>query len=204
MGNDAFNLLVAGVGGQGNLVCSRVVAEAALRDGLRPVVGQTFGASRRGGTVFTHIRLSENHLVGPLIPSGQLDLVLGLEPLETLRAVVQFGGQRTEAIVCPRIVETLDTLSGIRRYPDLDEMRHALKDLCRRVLWLDGKECLRTGARRLNALMLGVLASWDRSPVSEASIRAGVETMPGDRKMNLQAFERGLALRRAVLGTSTE
>ena len=80
---DPFNILVAGVGGQGNLVCGRVLAEASVRSGLRPVVGDTFGASRRGGSVLTHLRIGKTDWA-PLIPKGEVDIILGLEPLEAL------------------------------------------------------------------------------------------------------------------------
>ena len=88
---DDYNILIAGVGGQGNLVCGRVLCEAALQNGLRPVAGETFGASRRGGTVLTHLRISTQDR-GPLIPKGRADLLLGMEPLETLRAASEYAG----------------------------------------------------------------------------------------------------------------
>jgi len=123
---DPFNILVAGVGGQGNLVCGRVLAEAAVQSGLRPVVGDTFGASRRGGSVLTHLRIGKTDW-GPLIPKGKADILLGLEPLEALRAAAEFAGERTVALVSKTKIPTVATNNEPTDYPAIERIIEQLK-----------------------------------------------------------------------------
>jgi indolepyruvate ferredoxin oxidoreductase beta subunit len=78
-----LNVLVTGVGGQGLLTLSSVLAEAALRRGLEAVVAETHGMSQRGGIVTVHVRLGRAE--APLIPSGAVDVMLGMELIEAAR-----------------------------------------------------------------------------------------------------------------------
>ena len=83
------NIIVAGVGGQGSILASHIIAEAAIKAGeqkkeqINVRVGETFGAAMRGGAVASHIRIGD--VYGPLVGKGKADLVLALEPLEGLR-----------------------------------------------------------------------------------------------------------------------
>ncbi|NWF95810.1 MAG: 2-oxoacid:acceptor oxidoreductase family protein [Candidatus Thorarchaeota archaeon] len=191
---DTFSIIVAGVGGQGGLSAGRVFAEAALSAGLNPIMGETFGASRRGGTVFTHIRLSA-HNVGPLVPAGELDLLLGLEPLEALRAAVEYSSRRTTAVVSMLEVQTLDTLSGVSDYPSRSAILEGLSSMTSRVIHVDPVEALGTtgGGPLLNAFMLGVVCTHAGLPFPMEHVEERVREMTGDSKLNTQAFRRGLA-----------
>ena len=159
---DPYSILVAGVGGQGNLVCGRIIAEAAVLQGLRPVVGDTFGASRRGGSVMTHIRLGKLDW-GPLIPRGGADVLLGFEPLEALRAAVKFAGERTVALVSMMSVPPTNVTSGDLSYPKIDSIQTELESLCRHVYMLDTEPVLeKLGSTRvLNSFMIGALSAID-------------------------------------------
>ena len=117
---DPFSILVSGVGGQGNLVCGRIIAEATVMQGLRPVVGDTFGASRRGGSVMTHIRIGKRDWA-PLIPKGEADVLLGFEPVEALRAAIRYAGERTIALVSMMPVPPSNVTSGNLSYPAVDD-----------------------------------------------------------------------------------
>jgi indolepyruvate ferredoxin oxidoreductase beta subunit len=138
---EPFNILVAGVGGQGNLVCGRVLAEAAVRQGLRPVVGDTFGASRRGGSVLTHLRLGTRDWA-PLIPQGEVDILLGLEPMEALRAGIEYAGKRTVALVSLTKIPTANVSSGEKEYPPLEKIAASLTEHCKQVNMLDAESAL--------------------------------------------------------------
>ncbi len=188
-----FNILVAGVGGQGNIVCGRVLAEAAVAIGRRPVIGETFGASRRGGSVFTHFRAAETD-VGPLIPGRGAHLILGLEPLEALRAATDYGNASTLIIVSALPVQTVLTVAAADRYPHIDDMMDSMKRICGRVIILDPGGALEgAGTHRvLNVFMLGALAGVGHGPLTESSIRRGIERTVGLGRANLIAYEAGL------------
>lgn len=78
-----MDLVVAGVGGQGNLLISRIIGETALRSGIDVKISETFGAAQRGAAVLSLVRLGENQ--SPTIPFGKADALLALEPAEALR-----------------------------------------------------------------------------------------------------------------------
>jgi indolepyruvate ferredoxin oxidoreductase beta subunit len=188
---DPFSILVAGVGGQGNLVCGRIIAEAAVIQGLRPVVGDTFGASRRGGSVLTHIRIGKQDW-GPLIPKGELDVLLGFEPLEALRAATKYTGENTVALVNTMPVPPVNVTSGDNSYPKIEDIERALQPLCKQVHLLDTDPVLkRLGSTRvLNSFMVGGLSSLKGIPLESKSLRDAVSKIL-DSEDNLTAFDEG-------------
>jgi len=192
---DPFNILVAGVGGQGNLVCGRVLADASAQSGLRPVVGDTFGASRRGGSVLTHLRIGKTDWA-PLIPRGEVDILLGLEPLEALRAAVEFAGDRTVAIISQTKIPTVDVNNEKYEYPSLEKIIDSLNKLCKEVIVLDAEETLtRIGSMKmLNSYILGAMGALTQSPLPLKIIRESLQSIFGSSSANITAFDEGAKL----------
>ena len=189
---DPFNIIVAGVGGQGNLVCGRVLAEASVLSGLRPVVGDTFGASRRGGSVLTHLRIGKTDWA-PVIPKGEVDILLGLEPLEALRAASRFAGDRTIAIVSQAKIPTVASNNETIEYPSLERIFESLNKLCKQVIVLDAAETLtQIGSMKLlNSFILGTMGAMTQSPLSLDVIRESLVCLFGPRSPNIAAFDEG-------------
>ncbi len=189
---DPFNILVAGVGGQGNLVCGRVLAEASVQSGLRPVVGDTFGASRRGGSVLTHLRIGKSDWAF-LIPMGEVDILLGLEPLEALRAALKFAGDRTVAIISQTKIPTVDVNNAEKEYPSLEKIIDSLNKLCKQVIILDAEEALtRIGSMKmLNSYILGAMGALTQSPLPIKVIRESLQSIFGSSSANIEAFDEG-------------
>jgi indolepyruvate ferredoxin oxidoreductase beta subunit len=181
-----------GVGGQGNLVCGRVLAEASAQSGLRPVVGDTFGASRRGGSVLTHLRIGKSDWA-PLIPKGEVDILLGLEPLESLRAASKYAGKRTIAIISQTKIPTVNVSDNEGEYPPLEKIIDSLNKICKEVIVLDAEEALtRIGSvRMLNSYILGAMGSLTKSPLSLEVIRDSLQTIFGSDSPNIVAFDEG-------------
>ncbi len=192
---DPFNILVAGVGGQGNLVCGRVLAEASVQSGLRPVVGDTFGASRRGGSVLTHLRIGKTDWA-PLIPKGEVDILLGLEPLEALRSALDFAGNRTVAIISQTKIPTVDANNEEREYPSLDKITELLNKLCKQVIVLDAEETLtKIGSMRmLNSYILGAMGALTQNPLPQQIIRKSLQSIFDSSSENIVAFDEGAKL----------
>ncbi len=78
------NILLCGVGGQGTVLASKLIATAAMKKGLSVMSAETIGMAQRGGSVFSHIRIGEN-LRSPMIAEGSADIILGFEPGEAVR-----------------------------------------------------------------------------------------------------------------------
>jgi indolepyruvate ferredoxin oxidoreductase beta subunit len=190
-----FNILVAGVGGQGNLVCGRIIAEAAVLEGLRPVIGDTFGASRRGGSVLTHIRIGESDW-GPLVPKREAHVILGLEPMEALRASIDYAGENT-TVMMSDIIVPIASVGLIRQtYPETDLICNALESIIPKSsihLINVEKTAQDLGSTRVaNAFMVGTLTAID-TPLTKTSLHRATKMILGHDEKNLTAFERGAA-----------
>jgi indolepyruvate ferredoxin oxidoreductase beta subunit len=118
---DPQNIIVSGVGGQGNMVASLILASAAVKGDLYVSAGETYGAAQRGSSVMSHVRVSKKGGYGPLIPKGMAHIVLGFEPTECLRAVGEFGNEKTKVFVNPKPVYSIDVLSGGAKYPSIEK-----------------------------------------------------------------------------------
>jgi indolepyruvate ferredoxin oxidoreductase beta subunit len=111
---ESLDILLAGVGGQGILLISRVLGEAAIRSGVHFVMSEVHGMAQRGGVVTSHIRLGEVH--GPLISRGTADVLVALEPVESLRAI-EMAGAGTTVISTTRRVIPFTVAVGGDEYP---------------------------------------------------------------------------------------
>ncbi|MFW9842861.1 MAG: indolepyruvate oxidoreductase subunit beta [Candidatus Thorarchaeota archaeon] len=189
--SDPFSILVAGVGGQGNLVCGRIIAEAAVMQGLRPVVGDTFGASRRGGSVLTHIRIGTQDWA-PLIPQGEVDILLGFEPVEALRAATKYAGERTVALVSSLPVPPSSVTTGSLAYPEITDIDGALDSLCKEVHLLDTAPVMNRlkSTRVLNTYMIGVLSVLQELPIESKNLEKAISSLL-DSDKDLEAFNEG-------------
>jgi indolepyruvate ferredoxin oxidoreductase beta subunit len=188
---DPYSILIAGIGGQGNLVCGRIIAEAAVIQGLRPVVGDTFGASRRGGSVVTHIRIGKQDWA-PLIPKGEADVLLGFEPVEALRAATKYAENKTIAIVSITPVPPSNVTSGNLIYPNIEDIQEELESICQQVYMLDTEPVLKNlgSTYVLNSYMIGAFSALIGGPISPKNLRVAISNIL-ESKSDLDAFDQG-------------
>ena len=189
-----FNMIVAGVGGQGSVLASHIVAEAAVTLGLRARVGETFGASQRGGKVHSHVRIGED-VYGPLCPERSLDILVGLEPNETLRLAIPYVNKDTYIITNTRKIPSMDVNIGADEYPQIDEIVANLNKLSETVVAFDATDLAIAAGnpQTMNVVMLGALASSGRLPYESEVLREAVmqRVPPRTRDVNLKAFSLG-------------
>jgi len=117
-----YDLIVAGVGGQGVLSMAAIIGNAAIAQGLLAKLSEVHGMAQRGGAVNAHLRLSDRPIESDLIPRGTADLVLGLEPVETLRYLEYLAPHGT-------LVTTSCPLVNIPDYPDPAEVLEQVRRL---------------------------------------------------------------------------
>ena len=190
---DPLNLIITGVGGQGNVLASHIVASAGIKEELYVTVGETYGASQRGGAVMRHVRFSSQAQCSPLISEGQADIVVGLEPVEALRVMAEFGNPKTRVIVSPRPIYPIWVLSGQAKYPPIEEILGKLEELADRVHVVDvsedGEALVGT-----NVLMIGALAASGLLPIPIESFEEAMKEIlaPKDLEMNFQTFRKGM------------
>jgi indolepyruvate ferredoxin oxidoreductase beta subunit len=190
---DPLNLIITGVGGQGNVLASHIVASAGIKEELYVTVGETYGASQRGGAVMSHVRFSSQAQCSPLISEGQADIVVGLEPVEALRVMAEFGNPKTRVIVSPRPIYPIWVLSGQAKYPPIEEILGKLEELADRVQVVnvseDGEALVGT-----NVLMIGALAASGLLPIPIETFEEAMREIlaPKDLEMNFQTFRKGM------------
>ncbi len=194
---DPLNLVVTGVGGQGNVLIAQMIGRALVEDGYHVTIGETYGASQRGGAVMSHVRISHTAGYGPLIPEGTAHVILGLEPLETLRVLAQYGNPDVVVIANSRPVQPLAVSTGAARYPERDQILGTLRQLSARSALIDATDiALELGAGILaNVVMLGALAGSGTLPCGAEPLQAELRRSlaPGHLELNLLAFRRGMS-----------
>jgi indolepyruvate ferredoxin oxidoreductase beta subunit len=186
-----MDLLVAGVGGQGVVLASDIISETALAAGYDVKKTDTLGMAQRGGSVVSHVRLSEK-VRSPLIKEGEVDLLLSFEKLEAARWS-HYLKPGAIAIVNTYEQPPLSVSLGQENYPADDEIAAALKSRTDQVYFIDGnKRAEELGnVRTLNIYMLGcfsVFAPLDVEVWKDSISRRLPERL---REINLTAFAMG-------------
>ncbi|KKM10094.1 hypothetical protein SY88_15760 [Clostridiales bacterium PH28_bin88] len=191
------NIVITGVGGQGNVLASQMVALTAAECGFRVTVGETFGASQRGGSVMSHVRLFRHEALGPLIPKGSADIVMGFEPLETLRILKEYGNPGTAVIMNTRPVYPLGVLIGETSYPSLDAVVEVVRRMSRELQTVEATQLAMEAGNAVaaNMVMVGALAGSGLLPVAEGDYRRVIAgQFRGEvLDLNLKAFQLGVA-----------
>ncbi len=192
---DPFNIIIGGVGGQGNVLASQILGEMLLAQGYVITIGETYGASQRGGAVMSHLRISRRDQFSPLIPEGQCDLLVALEPVEALRILDHYGNPRVMTLLNTRPIQPLDVISGNATYPEVSKVIAEIKGLSRRVWTLNATEvALEMGDPIFsNIIMLGALSAIDVLPINRQEFETVIRELLSSRTLdeNLKAFDRG-------------
>jgi len=194
---DPLNLIITGVGGQGNVMISLIIGNALVRDGFLVTIGETYGASQRGGPVMSHMRISQNTQYSPFIPDGCADIILGMEPVETLRMLGKYGNPNVITIINPRPIYSIDVTGGHSQYPELDKLIETIKELsCQTWLINATEEAQKMGSHMFaNAILIGALTGSGVLPLDKKSVEPILrETFPKEIETNLLAFNKGLKL----------
>jgi indolepyruvate ferredoxin oxidoreductase beta subunit len=182
------DVVLAGVGGQGVLSVAAILAEAARRDGLAVKQGEIHGMSQRGGAVQATLRISDHQIESDLIMRGGADLIVGLEPLESLRYVdyLAVGGT---------LLTASDPLENIPDYPPLDEVHARVRRVPGSVIVDARALAVEAGSpRAANVVMVGAAGIFlPLSPqILEGAVRDGF-ARKGRRvaEVNLRALAAG-------------
>jgi indolepyruvate ferredoxin oxidoreductase beta subunit len=194
---DPYNIVITGVGGQGNVMASRVLSNMLVRRGFRVTIGETFGMSQRGGSVMSHIRVSADNVWSPQIPKGRADMIVAIEPVEALRVLSGYGNPDVKVLVNMRPIYPVGVITGEEEYPALERIREAVAGLSETAFFLDATaEAIKLGNPILgNIVMIGAVAGLGVLPIGrdifETVIREGMT--PSRVESNLRAFAVGEA-----------
>jgi indolepyruvate ferredoxin oxidoreductase beta subunit len=193
---DCLNVIITGVGGQGNILASHILASAAIADGFHTVIGETYGQSQRGGAVMSHVRISKEMEYGPLIPRGGAHVIVGLEPMETLRVAAIYANPQTKVIVNPRPNYPLMVLYGAQEYPEVDELLARINDMTDEVKVVESTELAKEAGEAMasNVVMVGALAGSGWVPIPAETFTDVLEEVIPKKilSINQRAFQLGV------------
>jgi len=194
---DPYNLIITGVGGQGNVLASKLIGNMLSDKGYYVTIGETFGASQRGGSVMSHLRISSESILSPQIPRGKAHMVVALEPTEALRVLQEYGNPAVKVITNTRAVYSVGVICGELNYPSGDDLRRWMEKLTKAHWFIDAtEEAVKLGNPILgNVLLVGALAGVGDLPLDRDGFREVMaRTMPPDKlELNVTAFDKGLA-----------
>jgi len=192
---DPLNIILAGVGGQGNVMASRVLANMLSIKGHKITIGETFGMSQRGGSVMSHIRVSDTSTWSPQIPKGRADILIALEPIEALRVMRIYGNPDVKVLVNTRPIHPVGVIAGDFDYPSLETIQKALSALTPNVWMLDATdEAMKLGNPILsNIIMIGAVVGLNLLPLGAVEFKAAIRNFFPEKllSVNQQAFEIG-------------
>ncbi|MBP1767151.1 MAG: indolepyruvate oxidoreductase [Candidatus Aminicenantes bacterium] len=189
------DIILAGVGGQGIISIAYVIASAALEEGFDVKQAEVHGMSQRGGAVQSHLRLSPGRIWSDLIPQGEADLVLSVEPLEALRYLDYL---RPDGMV----IASRAPFINIKNYPDLETVLSKIREIPRHLIIDSEKLAKEAGSSRTqNMVLLGAAAG--RLMVKEENLIRFIKALferHGENivSANLKAFALGQAVAAAA------
>jgi indolepyruvate ferredoxin oxidoreductase beta subunit len=190
---DEFNVVLAGVGGQGILLAAEVLGTAAIKEGLNVQVSEIHGMAQRGGAVVSAIRIGERAL-SPTVLEGQADVLVGFEPIETLRSL-RFASEKTLVIMNKSQITPTELTAKKLKYPSMKEILDKIHRFTKKIVVLDAAKLARKAGNILteNVVLIGALAATEKLPMkNESIVEALRELVPAKHlDTNLKAFEFG-------------
>ena len=192
-----INILISGVGGQGNVLLERIIGMSAINEGCSIKAADTFGAAQRGGSVLSHLRIG-SEVSSSLVPQGKCHILLGLEPGEALNTATKFLCKNGLIIVNTFPIFPAKVRVGEWTYPPIEKILMLLEELTSNVIALDATALARqaTGsARAMNIVLLGVLTGSGILPIRPDTVRRAIEETTGKfTRESIKAFDAGFGI----------
>lgn len=197
--NDTFNIMFAGVGGQGLMLLSAILGKAAINTGLKVMTGEQHGLSQRQGSIYVHFRIGDP--ISPLIPYGKADMMIAMEASEALR-YVEYLKEGGVVIMSNRIMPSVTETEKVAldkekktKYLTVDDIVKKLEEVTSRIILLDSLNlAVQAGnARTENSVLIGATAACEEFPISAEEVRKAVLALvpPKTVNANSKAFDLG-------------
>jgi len=189
-----FRLVIAGVGGQGTLLASRLIAQSSIDTGLPVKIGETYGMAQRGGPVMGHIQIGEG-AESPQIRPGEADALLGFEIGEAVRRGVTYLKEGSLALVNTRKFPPVEVISGMMEYPSEDSLLSLLGEVTSDIVKFDATALAEEAGDAIatNMVMLGAIVESGKLPFDEEVVTAAMRgsIRATYLEINLKAFRMG-------------
>ncbi|MFA6803804.1 MAG: indolepyruvate oxidoreductase subunit beta, partial [Candidatus Methanomethylophilaceae archaeon] len=166
-----YTIQIVGVGGQGVLLASMVLGNAAMKAGYKVAMSEVHGMAQRGGSVLSTLRFGDE-VISPLEAVGGADLIMGFEPVETCRNI-SLGNRDTEILMNLDPVYPSMVAAGFEEYPDIEDLVAAIKKVSDKVTTIEATStAVKAGkAVAANAVMIGAVAAVKDFPISKALLK---------------------------------
>jgi len=196
-----ISIILAGVGGQGIILASDILGEAARLDGYKVSITETKGLAQRGGSVLSFIRIYKNGFVSPIIPLNSADILIGFELLESLRRI-NYLRKDGVAILNTRRIDPINVKMRMHNYPSFDAIRREFNKLTDKIYIINAYEiAAKVGSTRSeNIVLLGFATGLSALPLSQESIIEAMKSrIPGRYlEVNIKAFQLGMNFAKKV------
>ena len=146
------DIILCGVGGDGIVSVAKIISDAALNLGMNVKQSEIHGMSQRGGSVFSHLRISSDPIFADVIPEGKADIILSSEPMEALRYLPFLAPDGV-------VITNSDPFVNIKNYPDIEKVNAELKKLPKCVSF-NANEIAKSLGARGNMVLLGAAAPY--------------------------------------------
>lgn len=194
-----YTIQIVGVGGQGVLLASMVLGNAAMRAGHEVAMSEVHGMAQRGGSVLSTLRFGKG-VISPLEASGGADLIMGFEPVETCRSIA-LGNKDTKILMNLDPVYPSMVAAGFESYPDINDLVESVKKESTHLVTIEAtKLAVKAGkAVAANAVVIGAVGAAKGFPLSKDLLKEVLlETVPEKFKdLNSKAFDMGFEAMKA-------
>lgn len=188
-----YSVQIVGVGGQGVLLASMVLGNAAMRAGHKVMMSEVHGMAQRGGSVTSTVRFGDE-VYSPLEATGNADMIMAFEPVEAVRSL-PMGNKDSVLLMNLDPVYPGNVAAGFETYPEISDLVADAKKNCSRVLTINATEiALKAGkAVAANAVMIGAVAAAEGFPLGRDLLKEVLlETVPEKfQDLNSKAFDMG-------------
>ena len=197
-----INCILTGVGGQGTVLASKLIARCAMEKGLSARTAETIGMAQRGGCVVSHVRIG-GEIHSPMIPLSSADLILGFEPAEAVRALIYLkpGGA---VVVSEKAIQPVTASLANTGYRAA-EMLHCLKERAGLLIPVDTEQiCALCGsAKVVNVALLGAAAAAGTLGISVQEMERAIQKSlpPKYIEINIKALYAGAAATKGEAAT---
>jgi indolepyruvate ferredoxin oxidoreductase beta subunit len=202
MTSKAFNILNVGVGGQGVISATQMLAWAAMRDSYQVRTAETHGMAQRGGSVSSFLRFGKN-VEGPLIPRGHTDIFIAFETSEALR-YAEYVGPNTYIFINEKFIYPPGLNKNKVSYPEKEDIIKYLKKITNYVYLINASELAMEAGnpRTLNVVMLGAISELSVLPITKSSLQQSIYQFvpPKAKDVNQKAFKLGLQAAQSMGG----
>ena len=186
------NILLCGVGGQGTVLASKLIAASAMRGGEAVHSAETIGMAQRGGSVTSHVRIGDNAF-SPLIPHGSADLIIAFEPAEAVRNLKYLKKDGIVIVNSNPVKPVTESLQNTGY--DGTKMISYLQNKCENVIIVDGGElCRKAGSPKvLNVALLGTAVGTGKTGLSRENVLEEIKHGVKEKflELNINAFTIG-------------